>query len=102
MCRSYHTSISGRLIAIGLVADFTSMTGVHGSRKCPVVPASAIALSTPILIRPVLKHVSAFGRLGRFRCTIICSHAVDLLKIPCGIRTPVPLSYYGGIVSNSM
>ena len=102
VCIDLITLPSGRLIAIGLVASFTLMTGVPGSRKYPVAPASDIGSSTPILIRPVLKHVSAFGRPRKFCCTIVCSHAVDLLKILCEIRTLVPPSYYGGIVCNYM
>ena len=57
VCVDLITLPSGRLIDIGFVACLTSITGVPGSRKCTVAPVSAIASSTPILMRLVLKHV---------------------------------------------
>lgn len=45
---------SGRLIRRGLVAVFMSRIGVPGSKKWLVAPASAMAISMPILMAEVL------------------------------------------------
>ena len=69
-------SPSGRLIMRGLVAGLISITGAPGTTKCPVAPASAIALSTAILILDVLNIVSAYCELFRSKSVIVCFHAI--------------------------
>ena len=59
VCVDLMTPASGRQIEIGFFVGWMSMTGVPGKTKCPVAPASAIAISTAIFILPVLKHVAA-------------------------------------------
>ena len=62
VCIDFITLPSGRLIEIGLDVGSTSTTGVTGSTKCPVAPASATAILTAIHIRPVLKDFIALGK----------------------------------------
>ena len=56
----------------GVVAISLLMTGAPGIAKCAVAPASAMAMSTAILIFAVL--MSASGR--RFIVLVIFAHAV--------------------------
>ena len=52
---------SGRLIVSGFAVIRLLLTGAPATRKWFVAPASAIAMSTPILILAVLNMVSACG-----------------------------------------
>ena len=75
VCVDVITLPSGRLIKIGFNIGSTSITGVPGSTKCLVAPSSATAMSTAIFILPVLKQVSALGKLFKLFAKIVCLHA---------------------------
>jgi hypothetical protein len=64
VCVDMIFSPSGRLMMRGVVAGLMSVTGVPGSRKCPMAPTSAIAWSPAMLMAVVLHRVAcALGLL---------------------------------------
>ena len=85
-------SPSGRLIVSGLVAGRTFSTGVPGRTKCPVAPASAIALSIAILIFEVFMARSWFSAVilfFNFNRFMVCLHVCVLVTgVPyrCGYK----------------
>ena len=74
VCIDFTTLPSGRLIEIRLDVGSMSITGVPGSTKCPVVPASATAILTAIFILPVLNQVSALGKSFKLLAKIVSFH----------------------------
>ena len=73
------TSPSGRLMMSGTAAGLIPITGAPGRTKCPVAPASAMALSMAILILEVLNIVSAFADFLRSSFAIVWDHALLLV-----------------------
>ena len=72
VCVDLIFSPSGRLTTKGLVAGDISVTGVPGSTKCPVAPASVIVMLTEIFIFNVLNIVSAWRDCDRLCFWIVC------------------------------
>ena len=62
-------SPSGRLITSGEVVTYLFMTGVPGTAKCDVAPASAIAISIAILILAV--SIIVWGPMELSDCNAI-------------------------------
>ena len=75
VCVDIITLPSGRLIEIGLDVGSASITEVPGNKKYPMAPASDTAISIAIFILPVLKQVSALGKLPKLPSQIILVHA---------------------------
>ena len=71
VCEERSCSPSGRLMMSGVVATFLLITGAPGIAKCAVAPASAIAISTAILILAVF--IRAWG--PSFNPLVIVDHA---------------------------
>ena len=59
---------SGRWITNGVISGKMSVTGVPGSPKWPVAPASAISMLTAISTVDVLNRVSDWGDCSSFCC----------------------------------
>ena len=89
VCVDLIVSPSVRLIAKGFVAGEISVTGVLGSTKWPVAPASAIAMPTAVLIFDVLNRASAWGVCSKFYFwivyfQIICLDSNGLVVVSMG------------------
>ena len=61
VCVDFNWVPSGRLMVRGFLLIFMLEIFLPGRMKCPVVPESATAISTAILMFDVLSIVSAFG-----------------------------------------
>ena len=68
-------SPSGRLMTSGVRAGFISNTGAPGTTKCPVAPASAIAIFAAIFILAVLNIVSGIGSSSNVAFVTFVSNA---------------------------
>ena len=91
VCVDFSCVPSGRLILMISAAIFWLMTGAPVTRKWLVAPASAMAMSTPILIWEVLYMVSACGEVAGHcwwsicfqACALVLVEWVDLNSIGC-------------------
>ena len=75
VCVDFITLPSGRLIEMEFDVGRTSITGVPGSTKCPMAPASATAILTAVFIIPVLEQMSALGKSLKLLLKIVFLHA---------------------------